>query len=340
MNQNGPCGGGGGGSSSIQENEGTTRSSFASVPTASHHQQSHHQHNQQHQQQLQPNTTMSGINASQFAAMAAAGSHPYAPVVDQHSTAAFMMSNAAATIAAVAASAVQQMNQANAAKAPSPPGTSSSGVGVGTNNNTGTASTAVLSPAFYHAAFQQQQQGNHPQHQQQQVVSTSPHVALLTALANVGAGQSVSVPVQQQHQAIASPTSVPGQQQQQHQHVDVNANTNTIITSASSMLRPNAPVLSQPTSTLASPALLSDMQSWNMRQLGTNQINQELNTVSTKNNTPQQKQKLTLFSLTKLFFLFIYFRSTYYIVTSNESTGSTLCCYIALRVGTKNQKEE
>lgn len=33
------------------------------------------------------------------------------------------------------------------------------------------------------------------------------------------------------------------------------------------MLRPNAPVLSQPTSTLASPALLSDMQSWNMRQL-------------------------------------------------------------------------
>jgi hypothetical protein len=297
MNQAGAVGGG-----STNENEATARSAFVSLPTASH-QQSHHQHhhnqhhNQQQQQhhqqqqqqqqhlQLQPTTTMSGINASHLAAIAAAGSHPYAPV-DQHSTAAFMMSNAAATIAAVAASAVQQMNQANAnnnAKAPTPPGTTSSLSGVlGTNNNTLTTSSAVLPSAFYHAALQQQQQqqqqqGNHHQQHQQQ--------ALLTALANVGAGQPVSAPLQQQQQAIASPTSVPGLIQQQQHHVDADANANAnanTITYASSMLRPNAPVLSQPTSTLASPALLSDMQSWSLGQLGTNQSiksSKKLNTV-------------------------------------------------------------
>jgi hypothetical protein len=80
-----------------------------------------------------------------------------------------------------------------------------------------------------------------------QQVPPVPHAALLTALAN--AGQTAAV------RAIPQPPSAPG-------HKEAAAAT------ASSLLRPNAPVLSQPTSTLASPALLSDMQSWSLKRLG------------------------------------------------------------------------
>jgi len=144
-------------------------------------------------------------------------------------SAAFMMSNAAATIAAVAASAVQQMTQAKA-----PPGTAVTAAG-------GTSS--ALPPALYHAALQGNRNSSLlPAGSSSQV---PPHTALLNALANAGAGQSSSV------QSITSPPSVPG-------HVGA---------SVSSLLRPNAPVLSQSTSTLASPALLSDMQSWCVERL-------------------------------------------------------------------------
>jgi len=212
MIQNAKCGG------SV---EAVKENAYISVPTVLPH---HHHHH--HQPTV---TSTSGINASHLAAMAA-GSHTYAPV--DH-TAAFMMSNAAATIAAVAASAVQQMTQAKV-----PPGT-----GVATAAD-GTSS--ALPPALYHAALQ----GNRNSllsvgSSSSQQVTVPPHAALLTALANVGAGQPSSV------QSITSPPSVPG-------HVGA---------SVSSLLRPNAPVLSQSTSTLTSPALLSDMQSWNLERL-------------------------------------------------------------------------
>ena len=188
--------------------EEVTRSAFVSVPTAAPH---------LHQP---PSTVTSGITASHLAAMAA-GSHTYTPV--DHS-AAFMMSNAAATIAAVAASAVQQMTQVNA-----PPSTTA----------TGEPSTA-LAHSFYHAALQGNRNslfsGTTAAGQQ---VPPVPHAALLTALANA-----------RQPAALQAIPPAPG-------HAEA---------TASSLLRPNAPVLSQPTSTLASPALLSDMQSWNLKQ--------------------------------------------------------------------------
>jgi len=190
-----------------------TRSAFVTVPTAP---PSHHQ---------QPPTTAAGLTASHLAAMAA-GSNAYAPM--DHS-AAFMMSNAAATIAAVAASAVQQMTQAKAAPtatgAPAPGG-----------------QAATLPSSLYHAALQGNRNPLIPGTSAAQTVQPVTHAALLTALANASqTGASQTVP----------------------SHVDTNA------VAASSLLRPNAPVLSQPTTTLASPALLSDMQTWSLEQLDT-----------------------------------------------------------------------
>jgi hypothetical protein len=183
-----------------------TRSAFMSVPTAPSHR--HHP----------PSGTTSGITASHLAAMA------------DHN-AAFMMSNAAATIAAVAASAVQQMTQAKV-----PPGT--------TGGNTGGPS-ASLPASLYHAALHGNRNLLMPGTTGGQQI---PHAALLAALAN--ANQTAAAV-----QAIPTPQPAPG-------------HTEAATAIASSLLRPNAPVLSQPTSTLASPALLSDMQSWKLEQLG------------------------------------------------------------------------
>ena len=182
-----------------------------------------------HRHQPPPATT-TGITASHLAAMAAS-SNNYAPV--DHN-AAFMMSNAAATIAAVAASAVQQMTQVKAPQATT--GTNASG-----------GPSATLPTSLYHAALHSNRNALLPGATGPPPVTPVPHAALLTALAN--AGQTAAV------QAIPSPSSVPG-------HSEAGAST------TSSLLRPNAPVLSQPTSTLASPALLSDMQSWSLEQLG------------------------------------------------------------------------
>ncbi len=195
--------------------EDVARSAFVSVPTAPPH--CH-----------QPATAAPGITASHLAAMA--GSN-YAPV--DHN-AAFMMSNAAATIAAVAASAVQQMTQAKA-----PPGTAAASTPGG---------AATLPTSLYHAALQHTNRNPLiPGAAAAQPVPAVPHAALLTALAN--AGQTAAVPT------IATSATAPG-------HAEAAAAT------ATSLLRPNAPVLSQPTSTLTSPALLSDMQSWSLEQLG------------------------------------------------------------------------
>eukprot|EP00536_Pseudo-nitzschia_multiseries_P012848 jgi/Psemu1/290540/fgenesh1_pg.512_\ len=188
------------------------RSAFVTVPTTS----------PSHQP---PTATTAGITASHLAAMAA-GSNAYSPM--DHG-AAFMMSNAAATIAAVAASAVQQMTQAKAN--PATTGAPAQG-----------GPPTALSSSLYHAALQ----GN-----RNQLISgttTAPtvppvtHAALLTALANAS--------------QTSAPPSVP-------------SHTDAAAAAASSLLRPNAPVLSQPTTTLASPALLSDMQSWSLEQLDT-----------------------------------------------------------------------
>mmetsp|Transcript_26931 Transcript_26931/g.59145 ORF Transcript_26931/g.59145 Transcript_26931/m.59145 type:complete len:811 (+) Transcript_26931:211-2643(+) len=183
--------------------------------------------------------TTTGITASQLAAMAA-GSNAYTSM--DHS-AAFMMSNAAATIAAVAASAVQQMTQAKA-----PPTT-------GGTPAPGGPPTALPS-SLYHAALQGNRNALIPGTSQAQAVPPVTHAALLTALAN--ASQSGAVQGTCISQGISSPQSVPG-------HTDAAA----AAAAASSLLRPNAPVLSQPTTTLASPALLSDMQSWSLEQLDT-----------------------------------------------------------------------
>ena len=194
--------------------EDATRSAFVTVPPPSHQ---------------QPPTSATGITASHLAAMAA-GSNGFTPM--DHS-AAFMMSNAAATIAAVAASAVQQITQAKTPSAAT--GTPAPG-----------GPTAALPSSLYHAALQGNRNALIPGTSQAQAVPPVTHAALLTALAN--AGQTGAV------QGIPSPPSVPG-------HTDA-------ASAASSLLRPNAPVLSQPTSSLASPALLSDMQSWTLEQLG------------------------------------------------------------------------
>jgi PAS domain-containing protein len=194
-----------------------TRSAFVSVPAASSHR---HQSSQ---------ATASGITASHLAAMAAS-SNNYAPV--DHN-AAFMMSNAAATIAAVAASAVQQITQVKAPQATT-----------GTNTPGGPSST--LPTSLYHAALHSNRNALIAGATGPQPVTQVPHAALLTALAN--AGQTAAV------QTIPSPSSAPG-------------HTEAASATASSLLRPNAPVLSQPASTLASPALLSDMQSWSLEQL-------------------------------------------------------------------------
>ena len=196
------------------------RSAFVSVPTAPPH---------RHQP---PTAATSGITASHLAAMAAS-SNGYAPV--DHN-AAFMMSNAAATIAAVAASAVQQMTQANTA--PGPAGASTAG-----------GPAATLPTSLYHAALHGNRNSLLPAAAGAQQVPAVPHAALLTALAN--AGQTAAVQA-----AIPPQPSAPG-------------HTEAATATATSLLRPNAPVLSQPTSTLASPALLSDMQSWSLKQLGT-----------------------------------------------------------------------
>lgn len=218
---------------SVATENDATRSAYASVPTPS----SHHQQHQHQPSAAATAAVVSGINPSHLAAMsaAAANSHAYAPV--DRST-AFMMSNAAATIAAVAASAVQQMTQATPASGST--GTTAAATGGGTASG--------LSPALYHAALQQGNRnpllpGSSSSSQQQ--VPTS--AALLAALANAGAAGQHTASIQ----AITSTPSVPA-------HVKP---------TTASVLRPNAPVLSQPTSTLASPALLSDMQSWNLRQL-------------------------------------------------------------------------
>jgi len=176
-----------------------------------------------------PPATTAGITASHLAAMAAS-SNNYTPV--DHN-AAFMMSNAAATIAAVAASAVQQMTQAKV-----PTGT--------TGTNTTGGPSATLPTSLYHAALHGNRNSLIPGATGAQQVPPVPHVALLAALANAGKTAAV--------QAIPSPPSAPG-------------HTEAATATASSLLRPNAPVLSQPTSTLASPALLSDMQSWSLDQL-------------------------------------------------------------------------
>lgn len=184
-----------------------------------------------HRHQHQPSSaTPQGITASQLAAMAASSSN-YAPV--DHN-AAFMMSNAAATIAAVAASAVQQMTQAKA-----PPGTASS--------NAAGGPPPTLPASLYHAALHGNRNPLISGTTAAQQVQPVSHAALLTALAN--AGQAAAV------QTIPSPAAAPV-------HTEASAATST------SLLRPNAPVLSQPTSSLASPALLSDMQSWSLKQLG------------------------------------------------------------------------
>ncbi len=177
----------------------------------------------------QPASATPGITASHLAAMAAT-SNNYAPV--DHN-AAFMMSNAAATIAAVAASAVQQMTQAKAQ-----PGTTATSTPGG---------PATLPASLFHAALQQHSNRNPliSGATSAPPVPAVPHAALLTALAN--AGQTAAVPT------IATSSSAPG-------HADA--------ATANSLLRPNAPVLSQPTTTLTSPALLSDMQSWSLEQLG------------------------------------------------------------------------
>jgi len=206
--------------------EGTTRSitddvarsAFVSVPTAPPH---------RHQP---PPTTTSGITASQLAAIAA-NSNSYAPV--DHN-AAFMMSNAAATIAAVAASAVQQITQAKAS--PGNTGTSAPG-----------GPSASLPTSLYHAALHGNRSPLIPGATGAQQVPPVPHAALLTALAN--AGQTAAV------QTISATPTTAG-------------HTEAATATTSSLLCPNAPVLSQPTSTLASPALLSDMQSWSLEHLG------------------------------------------------------------------------
>jgi len=183
-----------------------------------------------HRHQHQPpSATPQGITASHLAAMAASSSN-FAPV-DRN--AAFMMSNAAATIAAVAASAVQQMAQAKA-----PPGTASS--------NTAGGPPLTLPASLYHAALHGNRNPLISGTTAAQQVQPVSHAALLTALAN--AGQTAAV------QTIPSPAAAPV-------HTEASAATST------SLLRPNAPVLSQPTSSLASPALLSDMQSWSLKQL-------------------------------------------------------------------------
>lgn len=205
MNQNSQGGDGTGRSGS---DEAAARSAFVTVQP----QQGHAQ----------------GITASQLAAMAA-GQNAYTNV--DHS-AAFMMSNAAATLAAVAASAVQHMTQASAPQpAPGAPG----------------APSATLSSSLYHAALQGNRNALMQGGSASQQVSSVPHAALLTALAN--AGQQAAV------QSIPSPPAVPG-------HSDA------ATAAASSMLRPNPPVLSQPTTNLTSPALLSDMHCWSVEQLG------------------------------------------------------------------------
>jgi len=177
-----------------------------------------------------PPATTPGITASHLAAMAAS-SNNYTPV--DHN-AAFMMSNAAATIAAVAASAVQQMTQV---KAPQ----------VTTGTNTTGGPSATLPTSLYHAALHSNRNALISGPTGPSPVTPVPHAALLTALAN--AGQTAAV------QSIPPPSSAPGL-------------TEAGAATASTLLRPNAPVLSQPTSTLASPALLSDMQSWSLEQLG------------------------------------------------------------------------
>jgi hypothetical protein len=187
------------------------------------------QSSHRHQHQPPSNTT-SGITASHLAAMAAS-SNNYAPV--DHN-AAFMMSNAAATIAAVAASAVQQMTQAKG-----PPGS--------TGGNAGGPS-ANLPASLYHAALHGNRNALMPGGTGGQQVQPVPHAALLTALAN--ANQTAAAV-----QAIPAPQPAPG-------------HSEAATANASSLLRPNAPVLSQPTSKLASPALLSDMQAWKLDQLG------------------------------------------------------------------------
>jgi len=213
MNQNNK---GGDGATGLLS-EDAARSAFVSVSTAPPH---------RHQP---PQATTSGITASHLAAMAAS-SNNYTPV--DHS-AAFMMSNAAATIAAVAASAVQQITQAKA-----PQGTA------GTNTIAGPSTS--LPTSLYHAALHGNRNALIPGTTGSPPVQQVPHAALLTALAN--AGQTAAV------QAIPSPPSALG-------HSEAGAAI------APSLLRPNAPVLSQPTSTLASPALLSDMQSWTLERL-------------------------------------------------------------------------
>eukprot|EP00535_Pseudo-nitzschia_heimii_P005890 CAMPEP_0197176704 /NCGR_PEP_ID=MMETSP1423-20130617/2536_1 /TAXON_ID=476441 /ORGANISM="Pseudo-nitzschia heimii, Strain UNC1101" /LENGTH=806 /DNA_ID=CAMNT_0042626111 /DNA_START=179 /DNA_END=2599 /DNA_ORIENTATION=+ len=193
------------------------RSAFVSVSASPAH---HHQ---------PPPATTPGITASHLAAMAAS-SNNYTPV--DHN-AAFMMSNAAATIAAVAASAVQQMTQVKAPQATA-----------GTNTTGGPSAT--LPTSLYHAALHSNRNALISGPTGPSPVTSVPHAALLTALAN--AGQTAAV------QSIPPPSSALG-------HTEAGAAT------ASTLLRPNAPVLSQPTSTLASPALLSDMQSWSLNQL-------------------------------------------------------------------------
>lgn len=193
------------------------RSAFVSVPT-----QPSHRH--------QPSSaTTSGITASHLAAMAAS-SNNYAPV--DHN-AAFMMSNAAATIAAVAASAVQQMTQAKG-----PPGSIGGNAG---------GPSANLPASLYHAALHGNRNALMPGGTVGQQVQPVTHAALLTALAN--ANQTATAV-----QAIPAPQPASG-------------HTEAATANASSLLRPNALVLSQPTSTLASTALLSDMQSWKLDQL-------------------------------------------------------------------------
>lgn len=211
MNQNNKCGDGTG----MPIVDDVARSAFVSIPSAPLH---------RHQP---PSATTSGITASHLAAMAAS-SNNYAPV--DHN-AAFMMSNAAATIAAVAASAVQQMTQAKTT--PGMTGTTTTG-----------GRSATLPTSLYHAALHGNRNALIPGGAQQ--VPSVPHVALLTALAN--AGQTATV------QTIPSPQSAPG-------------HTEAATSTTSSLLRPNALVLSQPSSTLASPGLLSDMQSWRLEQL-------------------------------------------------------------------------
>ena len=161
--------------------------------------------------------------------LAAIASNPSAYAPVDHN-AAFMMSNAAATIAAVAASAVQQMAQA---KTPAAAATTAAG-----------GPPPTLPTSLYHAALHGGRNPLVPGAGGAQPVPPVSHAAILTALAN--AGQTAPI------QTIPAPPTA----------------TDPAVATATSLLRPNAPVLSQPTSTLASPALLSDMQSWTLEQLG------------------------------------------------------------------------